>query len=71
MLAFCTKSDIFFRKLLQVASKFSTLGPPHAVKVEIESEVRRAKLRSLNFFIRDYLSLPSSAVLHVELYYLP
>ena len=63
MLAFFTKSDMFLRKVSQVASKFSTLGPPQADKVEIESEVRRAKPRSLDFFIQDYLSLRSSAVI--------
>ena len=56
MLAFVTKSDIFFLKDSQVASKFSTLAPPQAVKVEIESAVIRLKLRSLEFFTSVCLS---------------
>ena len=53
MLAFFTKSDMFLRKLSQVASKFSTLGPPQAVKVEIERAERRIKLRDLDFLIGE------------------
>ena len=51
MLAFVTKSDMFLRKDSQVASKFSMLAPPHAVKVEIERAERRMKLRVLDFLI--------------------